>query len=122
MPRTALVVDDSPSMRSLVGATLRAIGFTVTEADNGKTALAAADRASTFDLVVTDLNMPVMDGITFVGQLRTRPKLKYTPVLMLTTESSAEQKSKAKAAGATGWLTKPFEPKQLVATVQRVLP
>jgi two-component system chemotaxis response regulator CheY len=122
MARTVLVVDDSPTMRGLVGATLKAIGFSVVEAGNGKEALDAADRAASLDLVITDLNMPIMDGIAFVRQLRTRAKMKYTPVLLLTTETSTEQKDKAKSAGATGWLTKPFDPKQLVATVQRVLP
>ena len=122
MARTVLFVDDSPSMRSLVHATLKNAGFHVIEAENGQLALEAADRNSAIELVITDINMPVMDGITFVQQLRSRSNFRYTPVLLLTTESSGDQKKKAKAVGATGWVTKPFDPPRLVATVQRVLP
>ncbi|MFM2419387.1 MAG: hypothetical protein RL385_4110 [Pseudomonadota bacterium] len=122
MARKALVVDDSPSMRSLVVSTLKSAGFEVVEASNGKMALDVADRTGVLDLVVTDLDMPLLDGIAFVRELRTRPSFKYVPVLLLTTATRIEQKSKAREAGATGWLTKPFEPAQLLATVKRVLP
>lgn len=119
--RTVLVVDDSPSMRNLVGTTMRTAGFSVVEAGDGSAALSAV-HGIRVDLVITDLNMPVMDGITMVQQLRKLEHFKYTPILLLTTESNPQQKARARSAGATGWLTKPFEPKQLVATVQRVLP
>ena len=122
MSRSALIVDDSASMRSLVRDTLVAVGFSTVEADNGQVALEKAAQAGKFDLVVTDLNMPVLDGISFVQKLRTMPAFKFTPVLLLTTETRTDQKDKAKAAGATGWLTKPFDPSKLRAVVQKVLP
>jgi two-component system chemotaxis response regulator CheY len=109
-------------MRSLVVSTLKSAGFEVVEASSGKMALDVADRTGVLDLVVTDLDMPLLDGISFVRELRTRPSFKYVPVLLLTTATRIEQKSKAREAGATGWLTKPFEPAQLLATVKRVLP
>ena len=120
--RTALVVDDSASMRTLVSQTLATKGFTVVEASNGEEALKAAKGIVKLDLVITDLNMPVMDGITFVQRLREIGAFKFIPVLLLTTESRTEQKDKAKVAGATGWLCKPFDPAKLTAVVQRVLP
>lgn len=122
MSRTVLVVDDSASMRLLVSQTLTAQGFSVVQAENGQAALAAARGLKQLDLVVTDLNMPIMDGITFVQQLRQISAFKFTPVLLLTTETRTDQKDKAKAAGATGWLTKPFDPSKLKAVVQKVLP
>ena len=122
MSRSALIVDDSASMRSLVRDTLVAVGFSTVEADNGQVALEKAAQAGRFDLVVTDLNMPVLDGISFVQKLRTMAAFKFTPVLLLTTETRTDQKDKAKAAGATGWLTKPFDPSKLRAVVQKVLP
>jgi two-component system, chemotaxis family, chemotaxis protein CheY len=120
--RKALVVDDSATMRNLVAQTLVGQGFTVTEAEDGLAALAALKSLQRVDLVITDLNMPRLDGITFVQRLREQAAFKFTPVLLLTTESRVEQKDKAKAAGATGWLTKPFDPAKLVAVVQKVLP
>jgi two-component system, chemotaxis family, chemotaxis protein CheY len=120
--KTVLVVDDSASMRALVTATLRGAGFNPVEAGNGQEALVAIKTISVLDLVITDLNMPVMDGITFVQKVRQLAAFKYTPVLLLTTETRVEQKDKAKAAGATGWLTKPFDPERLLAVIQRVLP
>jgi two-component system chemotaxis response regulator CheY len=122
MARNALIVDDSTSMRQLVVQTLRSVGFTATEAADGKEALDKIKTVSAIDLVVTDLNMPVMDGLTLVQKLRALGAFKYTPILMLTTETRADYKTKAKEAGATGWLVKPFDPKQLIAVVQRILP
>lgn len=115
-----LAVDDSASMRGMVAFTLRGAGHEVTEAENGQLALDAASAAN-FDLVLADVNMPVMDGITMVRELRARPAYKGVPILMLTTESHTEKKMEGKAAGATGWLVKPFDPEQLLATVKRVL-
>ena len=120
--KTVLVVDDSASMRALVSGTLTNAGFKPFEASNGQEALGMVKAIPVLDLVITDLNMPVMDGISFVQKLRQLAAFKYTPVLLLTTETRTEQKDKAKAAGATGWLTKPFDPKQLLAVIQRVLP
>jgi two-component system, chemotaxis family, chemotaxis protein CheY len=122
MARNALVVDDSASMRQLVVQTLRSLGFNTTEAGDGQDALNKVKTVGSIDLVVTDLNMPVMDGITLIQKLRVLGAFKYTPVLMLTTESRADYKTKAKEAGATGWLVKPFDPKALIAVVQRILP
>ena len=115
-----LAVDDSPSMRQMVAFTLKGAGYNVIEAADGQEAFDKA-RGHTIDLVLTDQNMPGMDGITLVKSLRALPNFNRTPMLILTTESSDEMKIKGKAAGATGWLVKPFNPEQLVATVQKVL-
>lgn len=115
-----LAVDDSASMRGMVAFTLRGAGHEVAEAENGQLALDAAS-AGRFDLVLADVNMPVMDGIAMVRALRAKPEYQGVPILMLTTESHTEKKMEGKAAGATGWLVKPFDPDQLLATVKRVL-
>jgi two-component system chemotaxis response regulator CheY len=115
-----LAVDDSVSMRGMVAFTLRGAGHDVAEAENGQLALDLA-REAAFDLVLADVNMPVMDGISMVRALRAMPAYKGVPILMLTTESHTEKKMEGKAAGATGWLVKPFDPEQLLATVKRVL-
>jgi len=115
-----LVVDDSVSMRNMVMATLKSKGHQVADAADGKAALDRAKRGK-FDVVITDLNMPVMDGIELVRNLRGLPAYRYTPLLLLTTESSMDKKSEGKKAGATGWLVKPFNPEKLLATVSRVL-
>ena len=115
-----LIVDDSASMRNMVSATLQSVGHTITDAADGQAALDKA-KAGKFDAVVTDLNMPVMDGISLIRNLRSLPDYKYTPLLLLTTESAADKKVEGKEAGATGWLVKPFNPAKLLATVERVL-
>jgi len=115
-----LAVDDSASMRQMVAFTLKAAGFDVAEAQDGSVALEMA-RKEKFSLVLADVNMPVMDGLSLVKNLRTLPDYKFTPLLMLTTESTPEKKAEGKAAGATGWLVKPFNPEQLVSTIKRVL-
>lgn len=115
-----LVVDDSASMRNMVTATLQSAGHQVADAGDGQAALNKAKTAS-FDAVVTDLNMPIMDGIELVKNLRSLPTYKYTPILLLTTESAADKKAQGKQAGATGWLVKPFNPEKLLATIARVL-
>ncbi|BDM62865.1 Fis family transcriptional regulator [Shewanella sp. NFH-SH190041] len=115
-----LAVDDSASMRQMVGFTLKTAGFDVTEASNGDEALKVAQQGQ-YDLVISDVNMPVMDGITLIRNLRTLPTYKFTPLLMLTTESGGEKKQEGRAAGATGWIVKPFNPDQLLATVRKVL-
>jgi len=107
-------------MRQMVAFTLTSAGFDVAEAADGQIALDMA-RKEKFNLVLADVNMPNMDGITLVKNLRTLADYKFTPMLMLTTESAPEKKAEGKAAGATGWLVKPFNPEQLVATVKRVI-
>lgn len=115
-----LAVDDSASMRQMVSFTLKGAGHDVQEACDGVDALGKA-KAGKFDLVLTDVNMPNMDGISLIKQLRTLPEYKFTPILTLTTESGAEKKGEGKAAGATGWIVKPFSPDQLLATIKKVL-
>jgi two-component system, chemotaxis family, chemotaxis protein CheY len=119
--RKVLIVDDSASMRKMVGYTLRQGGFDVIEAEHGQDALDKL-QGVTVDLIITDLNMPVMDGITLIQNVRKRSDMKTKPILMLTTEGLAEKKEQGKAAGATGWIIKPFEPEKLLATVAKVLP
>jgi two-component system chemotaxis response regulator CheY len=119
-PKELLVVDDSTSMRQMVAFALTSGGYRVREAEDGQVALDIA-RTQRFDAVITDVNMPRMDGIELIRELRQLPDYKFTPLLMLTTESGGDKKMEGKAAGATGWLVKPFDPDQLVATVRRVL-
>mgnify|MGYP001111185182 CR=1 FL=1 len=114
-----LAVDDSASMRQMVSFTLKNAGFDVTEAKDGVDALEVA-QSNDFDLVITDVNMPAMDGISLVKHLRALPSFKFTPILMLTTESGTDKKSEGKAAGATGWIVKPFNPEQLLAVIKKV--
>ena len=115
-----LAVDDSASMRQMVSFTLKGAGHEVVEASDGVEALAAA-KGNKVDLVLTDVNMPNMDGLTLIKELRGLPDYKFTPILTLTTESGAEKKGEGKAAGATGWIVKPFSPDQLLATINKVL-
>jgi len=119
--RKVLIVDDSVSIRQMVSFTLRQGGFEVVEACHGQEGL---DRlaATSVDLIITDLNMPVMDGITMIQNVRRQPAMKTQPILMLTTESQAAKKEQAKAAGATGWIVKPFDPDKLLSTIAKVLP
>ncbi|MFO1399844.1 MAG: response regulator [Steroidobacteraceae bacterium] len=120
MSKVILAVDDSASMRQMVGVTLRSAGYDVVEANDGQEALDYA-RQHAVDLVLTDVNMPRMDGIRLVSELRSLPTYRLTPLLLLTTESSPERKAQGKQAGATGWMVKPFNPDQLLATLARVL-
>ncbi|HZU27135.1 MAG TPA: response regulator [Bryobacteraceae bacterium] len=120
-PRTGLIVDDSVSLRQMLAYTLSQAGFTVLEAGNGEEGLRVLD-GRRVDLIITDLNMPVMDGIAFIRALRGRTATRFTPVLMLTTESQPAKKAEGKSAGATGWIVKPFRPDQLLDTIRRVLP
>ena len=116
-----LAVDDSTSMRQMVAFTLKRAGFDVVEAVDGEDAFNQA-RRRTFDLVLTDQNMPKLDGIGLTKKLREHPDFRNTPILILTTESSAEMKQAGKNAGATGWLVKPFEPSKLVEVIRKVVP
>jgi two-component system, chemotaxis family, chemotaxis protein CheY len=120
MASTILTVDDSASMRQMVGFTLRQAGYSVVEAPDGLEALAYA-RRHPVDLVLTDVHMPQMDGITLVRELRRIESYKHIPMLMLTTEAAQEKKVAGKQAGATGWLVKPFDPEKLLTTIAKVL-
>jgi two-component system chemotaxis response regulator CheY len=117
---TILTVDDSASMRQMVNFTLKGAGYDVIEAVDGVDALSKA-KGNNPDAVLTDVNMPNMDGITLIQELRKLPSYRHTPMLMLTTESSGDMKTKGRTAGATGWLVKPFNPEQLLATIKKVI-
>ena len=120
MPKKILTVDDSATMRQMVSHTLRGAGYEVIEAEDGVDGLDKAKRESV-QLVLTDQNMPRMDGLTFVQNLRALPGYKTAPILMLTTESGDEMKARGRAAGATGWMVKPFDPQRLIDIVRKVL-
>ena len=115
-----LAVDDSPSMREMLAAVLRDSGYQVVEAEDGVKALELAKTRS-IDVVLTDQNMPNMDGLSLVKNLRSLPAYKDTPIMMLTTESSAEMKQKGREAGATGWMVKPFDPDKLVRMLKSLM-
>ena len=115
-----LAVDDSPSMRQMVSYTLESAGYDVILANDVMAALDIAEKTCV-NLVITDVNMPNMDGITLVMQLRELQDYKFTPILILTTESNTEKKMLGKGAGATGWIVKPFDPDKLLKILQRVL-
>lgn len=120
MAKTIMTVDDSSSVRQMVGLTLKGEGYQVVEAVDGKDALAKVGGA-TIDMVITDLNMPNMDGIQLIRELRKLPAFKFVPIVMLTTESQAGRKQEGKSAGATGWIVKPFKPPQLLDVIKKVL-
>ena len=115
-----LAVDDSPSMRQMVSFTLKNAGFNVVEAVDGQDAWEKAGTRD-FNLVLTDQNMPRMDGISLTKKLRENPKFKTTPILILTTESSDQMKQAGRSAGATGWLVKPFDPAKLLEVIKKVV-
>ncbi len=118
--KQVLAVDDSASVRQMVSFTLRNAGYGVTEAVDGQQGLEKA-RQEKFDLVITDLNMPQMDGIEMIMGMRKLTAYSFTPILMLTTESQAEKKDAGRKAGATGWIVKPFQTEQLIAVVQKLV-
>ncbi|MFV3126199.1 response regulator [Niveispirillum sp. KHB5.9] len=120
MSKTVLSVDDSASVRQMVKLTLGGAGYNVVQAGDGAEGLVKAQEAPV-DLVVTDLNMPVMNGLDLIRALRKLPAYKGVPILFLTTESDAAMKAEAKAAGATGWITKPFQQEQLLTVVRKVI-
>lgn len=121
MSHTILTVDDSASIRQMVSFTLKQAGYTVIEAVDGKDGLIKAQSAAA-NLIITDLNMPNMNGIEMIKALRQEAKYKFTPILMLTTESDDRKKGEGKMAGATGWIVKPFNPEQLLRVIERVMP
>ena len=120
MSKTILAVDDSASIRQMVAFTLSSAGYKVVEAVDGQDGLDKA-KAGNVDLVLTDQNMPRMDGLTLIKSLRALPQYKAAPILVLTTEASDGMKQQGKAAGATGWLVKPFDPPKLLEVVKKVL-
>ena len=120
MPATILIADDSRTVREMVRTTLEADHYAVIEAPDGGQALAAAS-AQPADLVITDVNMPVMDGLALVRALRAHERYRFTPILVLTTEHGEDIKQLGRAAGATGWLVKPFDPERLRQAVRKVL-
>ncbi len=120
MAKTIVTVDDSASVRQMVGFTLREAGYDVIEACDGKDAISKINGVNV-GLVVTDLNMPNMDGIELIKNLRASSSCKFVPIIMLTTESQNEKKLEGKNAGATGWIVKPFKPEQLVAVIKKVI-
>jgi two-component system chemotaxis response regulator CheY len=119
MAKRAMTVDDSRTMRDMVAFTLRGAGFEVSEAEDGKQALRLLAGLKV-DVIITDLNMPAMDGVALIRALRADPKWRAVPILMLTTESDAAKKAEGRNAGATGWLVKPFNPEKLIEVVNRV--
>ena len=120
MAKTILAVDDSTSIRQMVAFTLKGAGYDVVEAVDGQDGLDKA-KAKTINLILTDQNMPKMDGLSLIKSLRDLPQYKTTPILMLTTEAGDDMKAKGKAAGATGWLVKPFDPQKLLDVVKKVI-
>jgi two-component system chemotaxis response regulator CheY len=121
MSKVIMAVDDSTSIRQMVGFILKDAGFEVIEAVDGQDAVNHLLKNSGIDMIITDLNMPNMDGIELIKQARAMPKYKYIPIVMLTTESQDNKKQAGKAAGATGWIVKPFQPEQLLAVIRKVL-
>jgi two-component system chemotaxis response regulator CheY len=120
MGKVIMTVDDSASVRQMVTFTLQEAGYEVIPAIDGQDALSKLN-GSPIHMVITDLNMPNLDGIGLIQQLRANPKYKFIPIVMLTTESQGEKKQEGKAAGATGWIVKPFKPEQLIAVIKKVL-
>lgn len=117
---TILTADDTSTMRQMISFTLSSVGYEVLQASDGQEALTIA-QARKFDLIIADVNMPNMDGITLVKALRGLAEYKFTPILMLTTESQDTKRQEGKSAGATGWIVKPFNPEQLINIVRKVL-
>jgi two-component system chemotaxis response regulator CheY len=119
MAKTIMIVDDSASMRRVVGIALKGAGYDVLEGCDGRDALAKLT-GQKVHLIISDVNMPVMDGITFLKSVKQMPAYKFTPVIMLTTESAEEKKREGQSAGARAWVVKPFQPERLVDAVQRL--
>jgi two-component system chemotaxis response regulator CheY len=120
MGKTILVVDDSASVRQVVSIALKGAGYDVIQGSDGKDALKQLD-GKRIHLIISDVNMPNMDGITFVAEAKKIAAYKFTPVIMLTTESQEEKKRQAQAAGAKAWVTKPFQPEQMLAAVSKLI-
>jgi len=120
MAKTILIVDDSASLRQVVSIALKGAGYDVVDACDGKDALNKLDGRK-IHLIISDVNMPNMDGITFLKQVKQHPSYKFTPVIMLTTEAGEGKKAEGQAAGAKAWVVKPFQPPQLLAAVEKLV-
>ncbi|WP_348550619.1 response regulator [Acidithiobacillus sp.] len=121
MAKTILIVDDSTSLRQVVAIALKGAGYEVIEAGDGLQGLAQLQAAPKVHLIISDVNMPNMDGITFLQNIKQLPNYKFTPVIMLTTESGEEKKQAGREAGAKAWVVKPFQPAQLLAAVAKLV-
>ncbi len=122
MTKRVLTVDDSRTMLQMLQFALKQGGFEVIQGENGQEGLDLLDANSNIDVIITDINMPVMDGITFIKELRKKPQNKAIPVLILTTESSQSKKEEGRSAGATGWIVKPFDPGKPLEVIRKVSP
>jgi len=120
MPKQILVIDDSSAIRQSISFILEQAGFGVSQAEDGLAGLQVATLQA-FDLIITDVNMPNMDGITFVKKARALPKHQFTPIIVLTTENQGSKMEEGKAAGATGWIVKPFESEKLLGVVNKLI-
>jgi two-component system, chemotaxis family, chemotaxis protein CheY len=120
MAKKILIVDDSSSVRTVARMALREKGYEVLEAANGQEALAKLD-AERCNLIISDVNMPIMDGITLLKEIKRHPNYKFTPVIMLTTEAGEDKKQEGRAAGAKAWITKPFQPQSLIDAVAKLI-
>ncbi len=121
MSKSILIVDDSASIRQVVSMTLKGAGYEVIEACDGRDALGKLN-GQRVHLMISDVNMPNMDGLSFLKEVKARPEYKFTPVIMLTTESSEDKKLQGQAAGAKAWMVKPFQPQQMLAAVSKLVP
>lgn len=122
MAKKILAVDDSATMLQTISIALEGIGYEVTTALNGAEGVEVLNRGEKFSAVITDLNMPKMDGISFIAEARKIASCKFVPIIVLTTESQMQKKDQAKKAGATGWIVKPFKPEQLVTVIKKLCP
>jgi two-component system chemotaxis response regulator CheY len=120
MAKTIMIVDDSSSLRQVVAIALKGAGYEVIEAGNGQEGLSKLNGAK-INLIISDVNMPVMDGITMVKEIKKMPNYKFTPIIMLTTEAGADKKSEGKAAGVKAWVVKPFKPEQMLDAVSKLV-
>jgi two-component system, chemotaxis family, chemotaxis protein CheY len=120
MAKRLLIVDDSASLRQVVSMTLKAAGYEVVEACDGKDALAKLD-GQKLNLIISDVNMPNMDGLTFLKEVKKHPAYRFTPIVMLTTETEQGKRDQARAAGAKGWVVKPFQPQQMLDAVSKLV-
>lgn len=120
MPKTIMVIDDSASIRQVVGITLKKAGYSIVEAIDGRDALSKLT-GQKVHLMVCDVNMPNMDGITFLKEVRQITTYRFTPIIMLTTESQASKKQEGRAAGARAWVVKPFKPEQMIAAIEKLI-
>ncbi|MGB0682181.1 MAG: response regulator [Magnetovibrionaceae bacterium] len=122
MTKRILTIDDSKTIRDMLAVTLEGAGYDVVQAEDGQQGLDALASNGPVDVIITDINMPVMDGITFIKNVRSDPANRRLPILVLSTEGSGDIKQKGRDAGATGWLVKPFDPDKLISVVRKVTP